>query len=260
MRQSPCGRIAFRHAGATGTFERRRQNVNGAAILEIVPYLVAALVLGALIGSERQWHHRTAGLKTNALVAVGAASYVVWAPLAGTPDALARIAAQVVSGIGFLGAGVILREGLNVRGLNTAATVWCSAAVGILCGASLAGLAAVVTILILIINLGFQPLVQMINRLPRRDALYETTYAVTVKCAAASESKVRSALTKRVGHGGLLLNGITAGRLAEDESIEIVLRFHLPRRDDAQIERLLDPLLNRPDVTSTHWTIEAMSE
>ena len=96
-----------------------------------------ALALGALIGIERQWRQRMAGLRTNALVALGSALFELFdVLLSGTPGTdPTRIAAYVVSGIGFLGAGVILRDGINVRGINTAATIWCSAAVGVLAGA-----------------------------------------------------------------------------------------------------------------------------
>jgi putative Mg2+ transporter-C (MgtC) family protein len=96
----------------------------------------AALLLGCAIGFERQWNQKMAGLRTNALVALGASGFVVFSGLVGEGDPT-RIAAQVVTGIGFLGAGVILREGINVHGLNTAATLWCSAMVGTLAGAGL---------------------------------------------------------------------------------------------------------------------------
>ena len=86
---------------------------------------------GALIGVERQWRARRAGLRTNALVAAGATLFVLYAA-ATTDSSPTRVASYVVSGIGFLGGGVILREGVNVRGLNTAATLWCSAAIGVL--------------------------------------------------------------------------------------------------------------------------------
>jgi hypothetical protein len=143
-----------------------------------VPNLIAAMLCGGVIGAERQWRHRTAGLKTNALVAVGAASFLIMAPATGTPDAAARIAAQIVSGIGFLGAGVILREGLNVRGLNTAATLWCSAASGCLCGAGEVLLATLTTAAILTVNLGSQPLVNWINRRPGYAFRIESVYAL----------------------------------------------------------------------------------
>src|SRR6202035_5274009 len=105
-----------------------------AGLDQVALNLFVALSLGAAIGVERQWRQRLAGLRTNTLVALGAASFVVFASLFPGEASPTRVAAQVVSGIGFLGAGIIFREGLNVRGLNTAATLWCSAAVGLLAG------------------------------------------------------------------------------------------------------------------------------
>src|SRR5690348_3132115 len=96
--------------------------------------LTVAAGLGIAIGFERQWNQGVAGLRTNALVAFGAACFVTIGRLMANDD---RVAAQIVSGIGFLGAGVIFREGPSVRGLNTAATIWCSGACGALAGAGL---------------------------------------------------------------------------------------------------------------------------
>ena len=98
--------------------------------------LSMALVLGALIGVERQIKQRSAGLTTNALVALGACTFILISESvsrAGMTDNV-RVLAQVVTGIGFLGAGVIMRDGFTIHGLNTAATLWCSAAIGSLCG------------------------------------------------------------------------------------------------------------------------------
>src|SRR6202035_5017126 len=111
-----------------------------------------ALVLGAAVGLERQWRQRTAGLRTNALVALGAALFELFAVLLSGARGVAptRIAAYVVSGIGFLGAGVILRDGIHVRGINTAATIWCSAAVGVLAGAGYVLEAALGAVLVVV--------------------------------------------------------------------------------------------------------------
>src|SRR5262249_37096402 len=94
--------------------------------------LLVSLLLGAIIGAEREWNHHAAGLKTNALVSLGASVFVIFGGAVEGSDSVARVGAQVVTGIGFLGGGIILREGLNIRGLNTAATLWCSAGVGVL--------------------------------------------------------------------------------------------------------------------------------
>src|SRR5947199_4901290 len=116
-----------------------------------------ALLLGMAIGLERQFRQHPAGLRTNALVCLGAALFVSLSFLAGGRDDRTRVAGQVVSGIGFLGGGVILREGLNVRGMSTAATLWCSAAVGTLAGGGLLAEAAVGTAAVLTIHLALRP-------------------------------------------------------------------------------------------------------
>lgn len=90
---------------------------------EIAIGLVTALGLGALVGLERQWRQRSSGMATHAMVALGAASFSILPLLLDNEVSVTRMAAQVVSGIGFLGAGVIMRDGLSVRGLSTAASI-----------------------------------------------------------------------------------------------------------------------------------------
>ena len=114
--------------------------------------LFVALVLGMLIGLERQFRQHPAGLHTTALVALGSAAFVIAATLVGDESGPARVAGQVVTGVGFLCAGVILHQGATVRGLNTAATVWCSSAVGVLAGLGFALWAALVALLVLVAN------------------------------------------------------------------------------------------------------------
>jgi putative Mg2+ transporter-C (MgtC) family protein len=128
--------------------------------------LPVAACLGAAIGLERQWRQHLAGLKTNTLVALGAAIFITYSYVASDNEGASRIAAQVVSGIGFLGAGVIFKEGLNVRGLNTAATLWCSAAVGLLAGEGLAFYGFMGAILVIGANTALRPIVRAINQQP----------------------------------------------------------------------------------------------
>jgi putative Mg2+ transporter-C (MgtC) family protein len=149
--------------------------------------LAIATALGAAIGFERQWRQRMAGLRTNTLVAIGAASFVIFESLIPDNSSPTRVAAQVVSGIGFLGAGIIFREGLNVTGLNTAATLWCSAAVGVMAGAGEAGHAALATAFVIFANLCMRPLVRLINRQPVTQADVDITYKVRVVCRSPEE-------------------------------------------------------------------------
>ena len=112
--------------------------------------LALAAALGGAIGLEREFRHKPAGLRTNMLIALGSALFSILSVElgagAGSPD---RIAAQVVTGIGFLGAGAILRSGENVHGLTTAATIWVNAAIGMAAGLgsyTVAAVAAAVTL------------------------------------------------------------------------------------------------------------------
>jgi len=97
--------------------------------------LLTALGLGAAIGLERKINDQTAGIHTHALVALGSALFILLGLKLSAPTETARIASQVVMGVGFLGAAVIMRDGVRVRGLNTAVTVWCSSAIGAIAGA-----------------------------------------------------------------------------------------------------------------------------
>lgn len=121
--------------------------------LELIARLSVALVLGAVIGFEREMDRQPAGFRTHALVALGAALFTIISAygFSGTLVDPTRIAAQIVSGIGFLGAGTILHHGGSIRGLTTAASLWSVAAIGMAAGAGMLVLAGVGTVLIVII-------------------------------------------------------------------------------------------------------------
>jgi putative Mg2+ transporter-C (MgtC) family protein len=159
--------------------------------LDTAVSLASAFVLGTLIGAERQYRQRNAGLRTNVLVAVGAAAFVDLAMHLDGHGGAVRVIAYVVSGIGFLGAGVIMKEGLNVRGLNTAATLWCSAAVGAFAGSGMAAQAALLTVVIIAGNTLLRPLVNAINRIPFDEQASEATYEVSLLVAASAANDVR---------------------------------------------------------------------
>src|ERR1700691_1428691 len=128
-------------------------------IVDFVLRLGAALLLGALVGLERQWRQRMAGTRTNALVAAGAAAFVMCAFLVrDTSRSEAQIVSYVVSGVGFLGAGVIFKDNGTVRGLNTAATIWCSAATGAISGLGRPLHALVLAAAVLVTNVVLRPL------------------------------------------------------------------------------------------------------
>src|SRR5690606_20703134 len=123
--------------------------------------LVAAALAGRCIGFERQWQHKSAALKTTRSVAAGAAPATmrsIRSPHFSTDVAATRISAQVVSGVGPSGHGIIFKEGFNVHGLTTAATIWCSAAIGCLAASGYFMESLISTVLVLVINIVLQPL------------------------------------------------------------------------------------------------------
>jgi|SRR5690606_26714477 len=127
------------------------------AVMEFGIKLGLATLAGTFIGLEREYKGKSAGLKTNTLVALGACAYVlVSLRFLGTPEAdPTRVLGQVVTGIGFLGAGVILQKEDKIKGLSTAATIWCSAGAGCLAATSMLLELALLTVLVVVINLAF---------------------------------------------------------------------------------------------------------
>ena len=225
-----------------------------------VLHLLVALGLGAAIGLERQWRQRLAGLRTNTLVALGAAAFVVFS--IGTPGEASptRVAAQVVSGIGFLGAGIIFREGFNVRGLNTAATLWCSAAVGVLSGAGAFLLAAVVAGLVILVNLALRPLAALVNRQPWLAPETDSAYAITILCRAPQEAHIRALLLQGLASAGLRLRGLDSHDLEEADKVEIAARVHADQRADRTLEQIIGRISLEPGVTAARWRVGEQTE
>ncbi len=134
--------------------------------IEFTLRLLMALGAGLIIGFERQWQHKSAGLRTNTLVSVGAAIFVLLSIIITEKSAgdVTRVIGQVVTGIGFLGAGIIFKEGITVHGLTTAVTVWCSAGLGCLSAAGYFAETVIATVLIIAINIALKPLDEWLTR------------------------------------------------------------------------------------------------
>src|SRR6201988_2427368 len=162
--------------------------------LDTIVSLLVAFVFATLIGAERQYRQRSAGLRTNVLVAVGAAAFVDLADHLNGAEGAVHVIAYVVSGIGFLGAGAIMKEGMNVRGLNTAATLWASAAVGACAGADMVAQSAALTLFVLAGNTLLRPLVNAIDRIPLSEHSSEATYEISVTTNPVRAGDVRDSL------------------------------------------------------------------
>lgn len=217
--------------------------------------LTLAGLFGVAIGFERQWNQGMAGLRTNALVAFGAASFVSIGRLVAGDD---RVAAQIVSGIGFLGAGVIFREGPSVRGLNTAATIWCSGACGALCGAGFIAEAGYCAAGVVAINLGLRRLKEAIDRWSPHPADIETDYQIEVRCAGAEEANVRSLLLGGSFQGGLGLKSLHSEKIdGQAGAVRIVAEIAARSRSDKAVEEIIGRLGLEEGVTSARWHIDA---
>ena len=213
----------------------------------------AALLMGVALGVERQWRQHPAGLRTNALVALGAALFVGLAALVGRDADPTRIAAQVVSGLGFLGGGVILREGLNVRGLNTAATLWCSGAVGTLAGAGFPLEALTGTATVLAAHLGLRPVTRWIDARASRATDVETLYRVRVESADGHDANVRHILMRHVsGHDKLALHGIATEDGGAGRTV-VAADIHAAERSDRAMEEIVARLGIEPEVRAVSW-------
>ena len=220
--------------------------------------IVVAFVLGLAIGFERQWRQRTAGLRTNVLVAVGAAAFSELGMRLYGADGATRIIAYVVSGIGFLGAGVIVKDGTNVRGLNTAATLWCSGAVGAFTGSGLYAEAVALTAVILAGNTLLRPLVNWINRRPITAAVTEAEYRVHVVCQHGDVSEVRDLLDAEMDRAKLPVREVET--LTEtDDRVELAAVLVPTTAEDAELDGVVAALARSRLVHSATWTVETTS-
>ncbi|AKP32266.1 MgtC family protein [Yersinia aleksiciae] len=225
------------------------------AITPFVVNLLLAMCLGALIGAERQWRQRMAGLRTNALVATGAAVFIL-SSYATSPDSPGRIAAQVVSGIGFLGAGVIMREGMNIRGLNTAATLWCSAGIGVLCGLGLYWNAVAATAVILCANILLREAAHRINLQPQQQAVdLEVRYRIQVTCGTADEILVRTLILQALNGVALRLQSLCSADIAKPGQLEVCAEIVATPAAQKEIEGIVCRVSLERSVSSIHWRI-----
>lgn len=222
--------------------------------------LLLAFILGAAIGIERQWQKTRAVLKMNVLVCIGAAMFVMMSSMVANDSSPTRVAAQVVSGIGFLGGGVILREGTSVRGLNTAATLWCAAAVGTLVGAGLLFQAYFGTLAVVGANLLLRPLVQVFQQIDEQLITHtksEVRYCCRVICHLENERNVRALLLEQFQNKELMLTALSSKNLDIQldslAQVEIKADFVSNGRNNHLLEEFVIMLRLNIKVSAVRW-------
>ncbi len=168
--------------------------------LDLALRLVVAAVLGAAIGLEREIHEHPAGMRTHLLVSVGSAAFTVLSIVAfpGVGSDPARVAAQIVTGVGFLGAGAILKEGATIRGLTTAASLWAVAGVGMAAGAGAWGVAVVITVIVIV---SLWPLGKITNRFVGRDQ-----HRVRIRLTTADPHRLGAVVETISGLDGVIVH------------------------------------------------------
>jgi len=229
-----------------------------AALARTALALATAFVLGGLIGFERQWRQRTAGLRTNVLVAVGAAAFVDLGMRVGGTGGSVQVISYVVSGVGFLGAGVIMKEGAQVRGINTAATLWASAAVGAFAGGGQPLEAVLVAAFVLSGNTLLRPVVDYINRRPISAEATEAIYRVHLVCRPEAVAEARDLLFEELERLHYPIREIET--LSEGEEVVELAAVLVPTTANAQDLDAITNHLERHDIVeSATWTVSTES-
>ena len=184
--------------------------------------LAVALACGAAVGMERQWRQRLAGLRTNTLVALGAASFVVFAAI--FPDEISpkRVAAQIVSGIGFLGAGA-----------------W--------------DFALLMTTLVVFVNLALRPLARLLNRQPIETTEISAEYEVEIVCRHAQEAHVRALMLQGFAEAGLHLTSLESRDIEDSDRVTVSADLNADGTSDSAMETIVGRMSLEPAVTAARW-------
>jgi putative Mg2+ transporter-C (MgtC) family protein len=179
--------------------------------------LLLSFLFGAVVGIERQWHHKTAGLKTVTLVTVGSAAFGMVSVYGFGPNSTpTQVAASVVTGIGFIGAGVIIRRGGSIQGINTAATLWATSSMGLAIGAGHFGLAWRLFVLIIVAQFILRWIGNWIDRFSGM-SLPETSVHVLLAFEPEAEGEVERAWSSFVNNSGVCVLRCSRSRPPGDQ-------------------------------------------
>ena len=182
---------------------------------QFVAPMALALLLGSFIGVERQWHRRLVDLKTNALVSLGACLFMLVTKSADGYIEPVRMAAQIVVGVGFIGGGLLFKDAGQTRGINTAATLWCCAAVGTLCGLERSTEAWVATVIILLANTLLRRVAQFLNlKMGVSDHLTQAIH-FELTCLPGDADRVRGLAQDIFRQGRVEVRALAQGRDGE---------------------------------------------
>lgn len=213
---------------------------------EFLIRIIICFLLSFCIGIERQYRRRAIGLRTVILVSLGSFLFVRFSFNFPGSDTT-RIAAQVVAGIGFLGAGVIIKDGKTVKGLTTSATLWCAAAIGILTSAGLLFEAAVGTLPILFTNIVLRTINTKINRLSGN--LDYIIYSFSITCEERIEDEILKIIKKIAKNNHSIIKNINNNE-TESGNIKINIDILIDQKNDTLTNEIMQKLANKKDIIS----------
>lgn len=227
-------------------------------ILDFVIRLGAALLMGAAVGLERQWRQRIAGTRTNALVAAGASAFVMCAFMVrDTSRGESQIVSYVVSGVGFLGAGVIFKDAGSIRGLNTAATIWCSAAIGAISGLGNPLHALILALAVLSTNIVLRPLAYRLYPVQATGGEQEFSYAFELICRPEDEAHMRALMLQAMSRSPLALASLRSEDIEGTTKMKVTARIRGLGRQDEALEQLVVRLSLEAGVSSVSWAVHS---
>lgn len=221
--------------------------------MDFVIRVLLSLVLGFFVGLERQFTGHPAGIRINVLIALGTSFFTLFPMLYGS-DQVFRVGASIVSGVGFLCSGVIFKESGTVRGMNTAATLWCTAAIGILASTGMWWMAVSATGILIISNIILRPLAYKLTSI---GGMYDSDqmYQISVTCQEQAERDIRLAIIKNHSNKSLYLTYLESGD-AVGNKVEIVAKYGVSGRvKTSSLEEIVAQLLSKSEVVSAGWEV-----
>lgn len=223
-------------------------------LMDFLLRVITALILGGIIGIERQYRHRMAGIHTNALVCVGSCLFVFSSFLIDTGDKT-RIAAQVVTGVGFLGGGVIMRDGFNIKGLNTAATLWCTAAIGVLVSVGNFTYAFIGALVVAIFNSLSAPISKRIYKVKSQGDEGEYLYTISIKCDENEEFHIRTFLMHMLAEEKIVLRNLESDNTETPGIVFVTSKIMSMGKNDMSIEKIVSKISLSSGVLAIGWEV-----
>jgi putative Mg2+ transporter-C (MgtC) family protein len=226
--------------------------------LDTLISLFVAFVFGTLIGAERQYGNAAQGYAPMSWWQLAPPRLSILLSALRVPTAQCGwVIAYVVSGIGFSGAGAIMKEGMNVRGLNTAATLWASAAVGACAGADMVAQSAAATIFVLAGNTLLRPLVNAIDRIPLNEGASEATYEIIVTTNSERAAEVREKLAETLEKASYPIRE-TKVIYRSDDNVEVAAELVTLAAEPDELDGVVAALAALPGVSHAAWNVSAM--